>query len=165
MVPYGKKGGNKWKYHADWKSTHSGRRMLLVSEEHYYSAITCPGKHQCSLHWRLPSSVEGGQMNSASFIYHTSCLLCSTKDEKGGNKWQSKSITQKRIMSPVKYTLCSMSPVFFSCVWLPPAHIFEIEFWKPYTLLRPFMLHQFTEVGSFFLPRSLSLPFRWDKTY
>lgn len=68
--------------------------------------------------------------------------------KKGGNKWQSKSITWKRIMSPVKYTLCSVSLCFFF-FFLPTAHIFEIEFWKPYTLLTPFMLHQFTEVDSF----------------
>lgn len=84
-----------------------------VSEGNYYSAITCAGKHHCSLQWRLPSSVEG-KMNSTKFIYHISCLsYAPQKWKKGGNKWQSKSITRKRIMSPVKYTLCSSSPFSF----------------------------------------------------
>lgn len=102
----------------------------------------------CSLHWRLPSSVEG-KMNSR-FIYHTRCLLRSTKDEKRG-KQMAKQInyTKKNHVTCQIYTLFYVAVFFFSC-------IVEIEFWKPYTLLTPFMLHQFIEVDSFF-PFSVSM--------
>lgn len=145
---------------ADWISTYSGD-TCLISEEHYYSAITWTGKHHCSMHWRLPSSAEG-KMNSTRFIYHTSCLLCSTKDEKRGEtNGKANQLHEKESchLSNIHSVLCRY--FVFS---LPTAHIFEIEFWKPYTLLTPFMLHQFTEVGSFFFsPHFALFLFWWDK--
>lgn len=118
----------------------------LASEEHYYSAITCTGKRHCSLHWRLPGSVEG-KMNSTRFIYHTSCLQCSTKDEKRGKQMANQINYTKK-----NHVTCQIYTLFYVAVFFLPTSrtFFEIEFWKPYTLLTPFMLHQFTEVDSFF---------------
>lgn len=79
-------------------------------------------------------------MNSA-FIYHTSCLLRSTKDEKGG-KQMAKQINYKK----KNHITCQIYTLLYVAVFFPPpAHIVEIEFWRTYTLLTPFMLDQLIE--------------------
>lgn len=98
------------------------------------------------MHWRLHGGAQGGKMNSPRFIYHTRCLPCSTKDEKMGKQMAKQINYTKRnhVTCQIHSVLCHSAPLP-----LPTAHIFVIDFFKkPYTLLTPFMLHQFTEVDS-----------------
>lgn len=81
--------------------------------------------------WGYPAAWRKKWTLGSSITLAASCAP-EKMEKKGENKWQSESITWKRIMSPVKSTLCSMS----SCV-------VEIGFWKPYILLTPFKPHQF----------------------
>lgn len=57
--------------------------------------------------------MEGKEWTPTGSSITLAASYAPQKMKKGGNKWQSKSITWKRIMSPVKYTLCSVSLCFF----------------------------------------------------
>lgn len=114
-----------------------------------------------NLCWKAPLfiAVEAAQQCGGKnelhqvHLSHQLPLLCSTKMKKGG-KQMAKQInyTKKNHVTCQIYTLFFVA-VFLSFFFFPPtAHIFEIEFWKPYTLLTPFMLHQFSQVDSYFFP-------------
>ncbi len=135
-----------WKFKAlcRLKTWHIVEDTCLVSGEHYYSAITYTKRDHCSLHWRLPSSRGKNELRQVHLS--PSCLLRSTKNEKRG-KQMAKQINYRK----KNHVTCQIYTLFYVAVsFLPVAHIFKIEFWKPNTLLKPFMLHQFTEVDSFF---------------
>lgn len=50
-------------------SPHIVRDTCFVNGKHYYSAITCTGKHCCSLHWRLPNGAEGEKKNELHSVH------------------------------------------------------------------------------------------------
>lgn len=96
--------------------------------------------------WGYPAAWRKKWTPASSITLAASCAAKKRWRNKAGNKWQSESITWKRIMSPVKSTLCSMS-----------SRVVEIGFWKPYILLTPFKPHQF-EVSSSALVRCCRNP-------
>lgn len=78
------------------KSMYSGRHMFRKWGTLIFCHNLRRSSTHCSPHWRLPSRRWSGggrgkkKMNSR-FIYHASCLLRSTKDEKKGGKTNGKA--------------------------------------------------------------------------
>lgn len=101
--------------------------------------VWCTGCYPAA--WREKWTPSGSSITLAA-------SYATEKMKKGETNGKANQLHKKKKSCHLSNIHCSLSLVFFFFL-LPAAHNFEIEFWKPYTLLTAFMLYQFT---AFFLP-------------
>ncbi len=146
---------------------HIVRDTCSVSEEHYYSAITCTGKHRRSLHWRLPSSVEGEKKWTppCSSITLAASYAPQKMKKRGETNGKANQLHEKESchLSNIHSVLCRSVFLFF---FFPSngAHFWN---WILKTLYIINTLHASSiyrgRFWFFFFPRSLSLLLRADE--
>ena len=137
----------------------------LVSEKHYYSAITCTGKHHCSLHQRRPGSVEGGKMNSSS---SSITLAASYAPQKGGKNGETNG-KANQLHEKESCHLSDIHSVLCRSVFFPPSTAAHFLDWILKTLYIINTLHASSvyQGRSFFFcvffPSLSYTLFLWDK--